>query len=110
MIDELNRLIDEYAAAEAAYTLSREDKLAFMSDNHRSPYTATDTRMKLVVAELNRSKDALCIFVLNHRDEFLRASRMETAIKTVLADEESGAGGWGPDVTMVAILREALGQ
>lgn len=110
MNDELTRRIDEYAVAEAAYTMAREDKLAFMSDDHRSPYAATDTRMKLVVAELNRAKDALCLYVLGHRDELARASQMEAAIKTVLADEESGAGGWGPDVTMVALLREAVGE
>lgn len=30
------------------------------------------------------------------------------AVKRVLADEESGEGGWGPDVTAVMWLSEAL--
>jgi len=29
-------------------------------------------------------------------------------IQLVIDDEESGAGGWGPDVTMVATLKEAV--
>lgn len=37
-----------------------------------------------------------------------RADRMCTAIERALADSESGAG-WGPDVTVCAYLREALG-
>lgn len=42
-----------------------------------------------------------------------RVEQLETAIRKVLADEESqeqadGTWGWGPDVTMVAVLKEAL--
>lgn len=37
-----------------------------------------------------------------------RIARLEGAIEQVLADEESQDGGWGPDVTMVAVLKEAL--
>lgn len=36
-------------------------------------------------------------------------ARLRTAIQTVLADGESQhPGGWGPDITMVAVLRKAL--
>lgn len=44
-------------------------------------------------------------------DERLEAeiARLREAIQTVLDDAESQhPGGWGPDVTMVAVLREAL--
>ncbi len=34
--------------------------------------------------------------------------RLRAAIQTVLDDNETGAGGWGPDVTMAAVLRAAL--
>lgn len=34
--------------------------------------------------------------------------RLRDAIQRVLDDEESRPGGWGPDVTCVSILREAL--
>ena len=38
-----------------------------------------------------------------------RIAVLEQAIETVLADGESQhPGGWGPDITMVAVLREAL--
>jgi len=42
--------------------------------------------------------------------ERLRAAnvRLRTAIQRVLNDEETGAGGWGPDVTMMFVLRDAL--
>jgi len=42
-------------------------------------------------------------------DADARVAELEAAIRAVLADEESGAGGWGPDVTMVNRLRDALG-
>ena len=34
--------------------------------------------------------------------------RLRKAIQTVLDDNETGAGGWGPDITMAAILKAAL--
>lgn len=34
--------------------------------------------------------------------------RLRKAIQTVLDDDETGAGGWGPDITMAAILKAAL--
>lgn len=34
--------------------------------------------------------------------------KLAEAITTVLEDEETGAGGWGPDVTMAGVLRQAL--
>lgn len=34
--------------------------------------------------------------------------KLAEAITTVLDDEETGAGGWGPDVTMAGVLRQAL--
>jgi len=37
-----------------------------------------------------------------------RERLLRKAIQTVLDDEESRPGGWGPDVTMVAVLRTAL--
>lgn len=37
-----------------------------------------------------------------------RNNRLREAIETVLADNESQPGGWGPDVTMQAVLRNAL--
>ncbi len=36
-----------------------------------------------------------------------RVDRLEAAIRQVLGDEETGTG-WGPDVTMVAVLQAAL--
>lgn len=33
---------------------------------------------------------------------------LREAVQTVLDDEESAEGGWGPDVTMVAVLRQAM--
>lgn len=67
-MDELNRLIDEYAAAEAAYTEARENKTLFAGDGY-SALGHTPTHIKLIVSELARAKDALCQHVLNHRDE-----------------------------------------
>lgn len=47
--------------------------------------------------------------VVAQRDTALaRAAFLEDAIRAVLADEESQDGGWGPDVTTVAWLRDAL--
>ena len=37
-----------------------------------------------------------------------RIRELEAAIRRVLSDAESQEGGWGPDVTMVAVLQEAL--
>ena len=37
-----------------------------------------------------------------------RIALLRAAIKTVLDDNETGAGGWGPDVTMAAVLEEAM--
>lgn len=39
---------------------------------------------------------------------FEKYKRMESAITEVLNDSESKDGGWGPDVTMRAVLKEAL--
>lgn len=55
-------------------------------------------------------------FAKEVRDEHIDLARvcneevekLRSAIKTVLADEESREGGWGPDVTMVYVLRAAL--
>ena len=33
---------------------------------------------------------------------------LREAVQRVLDDEESGDGGWGPDITMVTVLREAM--
>ncbi len=33
---------------------------------------------------------------------------LRAAVQKVLDDEESGKSGWGPDVTMVTVLREAM--
>lgn len=33
---------------------------------------------------------------------------LRAAVRLVLDDEESAEGGWGPDVTMVTVLREAM--
>ena len=46
--------------------------------------------------------------VSEERDELeARVQRLTEAIQKVLDDEESGEG-WGPDVTTVAYLREAI--
>lgn len=38
-----------------------------------------------------------------------KLATLRTAVQTVLDDEESQhPGGWGPDVTMVGVLREAM--
>ena len=37
-----------------------------------------------------------------------RLAALRTAVQRVLDDDETGAGGWGPDVTMAAVLREAM--
>ena len=50
-------------------------------------------------------------------DEYVRMAqqleaeigRLRASIKRALADSESGTG-WGPDVTVCAYLREALGE
>lgn len=33
---------------------------------------------------------------------------LRAAVQQVLDDEESGESGWGPDITMVTVLREAM--
>ncbi len=37
-----------------------------------------------------------------------RLATLRTAVQQVLDDEESGDGGWGPDVTMVTVLQDAM--
>lgn len=39
-----------------------------------------------------------------------RIATLEDAIREVLTDEESQDGGWGPDVTMRAVLNDALNE
>jgi hypothetical protein len=41
-------------------------------------------------------------------EEQVKLAALRTAVQRVLDDEESGEGGWGPDITMVAVLREAM--
>ena len=59
----------------------------------------------------------LCDGVITHRDDcrFIgdiaegpKLTALRAAVQRVLDDEESGEGGWGPDVTMVAVLRDAI--
>ncbi len=38
----------------------------------------------------------------------IEVERLRKAIQTVLDDNETGAGGWGPDVTMAEVLRVAM--
>lgn len=38
-----------------------------------------------------------------------KLAHLRKAVQQVLDDEESGESGWGPDVTMVTVLREAMG-
>ena len=38
-----------------------------------------------------------------------RVAELEAVIREVLADEETGEGGWGPDITMALRLKEVLG-
>lgn len=37
-----------------------------------------------------------------------RVAILRAAIQEVLDDDETGAGGWGPDITMVAVLKQAM--
>ena len=37
-----------------------------------------------------------------------KLAALRAAVQRVLDDEESGEGGWGPDVTCVSVLREAM--
>lgn len=39
-----------------------------------------------------------------------RVARLEEAIRIVLADDETGPGGWGPDVTMAQVLTDAMAE
>lgn len=41
-------------------------------------------------------------------DNIERVRILREAIQKVLDDEETGEGGWGPDVTMAAVLKEAM--
>ena len=56
--------------------------------------------VRVLLSEIDRLEASL------HQAEE-RVKELEGAIKEVLADEESGKG-WGPDVTMVGVLKEAL--
>lgn len=66
--DQLNRLIDDYAAANAACEKNREDKLTFANFD-RARFIQADQQAKWVLAELKRAQDALCLYVLAHREE-----------------------------------------
>lgn len=63
------------------------------------------------VAAIVRSVDDARAAVARAQAGWLHARvlELEAAIRRVLEDEESRPGGWGPDVTMVAVLRDALG-
>lgn len=37
-----------------------------------------------------------------------KLAALRAAVQAVLDDEESRPGGWGPDITMVGVLREAM--
>jgi hypothetical protein len=52
--------------------------------------------------------DAAMIYALFNAAEAIGKSLPE--LERVLADEESGEGGWGPDVTMVPVLRNATNR
>jgi hypothetical protein len=41
-------------------------------------------------------------------DAAVKLAILREAVQEVLDDEESRPGGWGPDVTMVAVLQEAM--
>jgi Flp pilus assembly CpaE family ATPase len=62
---------------------------------------STRTRLRSQAAELGHLR--------SERDS-LRAEveRLRKAIQTVLDDDETGAGGWGPDITMAAVLKAAM--
>jgi len=41
-------------------------------------------------------------------DEARKLALLREAVQRVLDDEESDGTGWGPDITMVCVLREAM--
>jgi hypothetical protein len=45
---------------------------------------------------------------MSEADAGRKLALLRDAVQRVLDDEESGEGGWGPDVTMVSVLREAM--
>ena len=47
--------------------------------------------------------------IASERDQLkAEIERLRQAIQTTLDDSESQPGGWGPDITMQAVLRKAL--
>lgn len=65
---DLSQLIEAYTAAQEAYDQNREDKLTF-SGIDRAQFMQAEQRSRWVVAELERAKSALCLYVLEHRAE-----------------------------------------
>ena len=86
---EYIRLVDDIAAALAALAAATQARDAL--------------RLRLEAAEQRSLERAVRLGLCK-----ARAERQEVAIRRVLDDAESRPGGWGPDVTGVAILRAAL--
>lgn len=53
-------------------------------------------------------RDLCCSLELRLLAAESRSAKLELAIQQVLDDEESRPGAWGPDVTCVGILQQAL--
>ncbi len=61
--------------------------------------------LELAGDELVKQRDALRVELDKAKAD---VAKLRAAIETVLRDDESAPGGWGPDVTCQTILREAL--
>lgn len=73
------------------YGMTREERLALLrarNERVRSP------AVKWLLSEVDRLDD--------------RVGALRLAIRDALEDEESRPGGWGPDISMVGVLRRAL--
>lgn len=67
---DLQRLIDDYIAADKLAEQNREDRATYAAFD-RGQFIAAEQRGKFLTADLARAKDALCKYMVEHRDEFV---------------------------------------
>ena len=64
--------------------------------------------VKVALAEVERLRSERNAAIGAASKYLAEVERLRKAIQTVLDDNETGAGGWGPDVTMAEVLRAAM--
>ena len=85
------------------------DRLAWERDGLQQQLAAAQERIAALEAENESLKEHGRRYFDLFEQFKVENTRLRQAIETVLADGESQhPGGWGPDITMVAVLREAL--